>query len=156
MQTKSMKQILLSFFLCISLLGICQTKTYDSLYQSGAISKEDYNTILSLHKSEQDSSKKQIEHYDSLYHQHLLSKEEYELLKFKALSKSQSNERFNPIKIKHQATIETAIGITLMGVGIISFASVAARNVAKHVGLDNTNVALLFLHLYLLQYPWDY
>ena len=101
------------------MLSYSQSSHYDSLYQKGLISKEDYQLLTKPNYNDK------LGHIDSLYRSHQINDADYEKLKEAAHTKQALQIKYDPItntkKAKNQNEWGIALsvgGTILTGVGI--------------------------------------
>lgn len=95
----------------LPVLSFSQTSHYDSLYQQGLISKEDYELL----KPKIDSNAARVAHYDSLYKNRQISKEDYDRLRISALVKRDAQLKKSPVSLMTRGKNQIGWGGALLG-----------------------------------------
>jgi uncharacterized protein YqgQ len=107
-----MKYLLL-FILALPVCLYSQTSHYDSLYQKGLISKEDYQLLTK--PTPADSAAMKVAQYERLYKAGQISKEDYDRLRTPILVKRDKEMKVNPDMLMRRGKAQIGFGAALLG-----------------------------------------
>ena len=129
-------KLLLLLMLLLPFFAFSQTSHYDSLYQKGLISKEDYQI---LNKSKQlsftDSNTIKLNHIDTLYKTHQINQDDYNTLRNAILNKQDLQVKHDPVTLRQKAKNQNGWGIALsVGGTALTALGIAVNQAVDPVG----------------------